>query len=236
MHTRGNVVVLATPTIVALGFFYFYAWGYLVGEPARFGIYLPRRQWLTIHILTGAAALLLGPLQLWLGLNRRTEVLHRMLGVLYVTGVASGATTAFYLAKHTDFGWLVGLGLGSMAFVWVVTTALGTISICRGLVQQHREWMIRSYVVTCGFVTFRVLSFAFDFVKGKPLIERMAAAAWLAWSAPLFVTEVILQGRRVFEKKKPIEVPQPEKNVENAEPELTAFGLHSSESTYLRHP
>jgi len=107
MRYRGNILVLTAPTIVALWFSYAFAFSYLVGEAGRFGIYLPRRQWLTIHILAGGVTLLLGPAQLWLGLNRRTAILHRVLGLLYVMGVAAGATAAFYLAfTRTSDGWL----------------------------------------------------------------------------------------------------------------------------------
>jgi uncharacterized membrane protein len=233
MRNRGNILVLAGPTLVGLWFLYAYAFGYLVGEPGRFGIYFPRRAWLTVHIFAGIVALLLGPAQLWMGLNRRVEILHRVLGMFYVASAATGAVTALYLAKHTDFGWVFGLGLGSMSVVWIMTTAIATIAICRGMVQQHREWMIRSYVVTFSFVTLRIVSVGFELVRGSTLIERLSAASWISWTIPLFITEVILQARMVFAPRA-IAVPQQATHAEGAEPELTAFGLHSSESTYLR--
>jgi uncharacterized membrane protein len=235
MRNRGNILVLAGPTLVGLWFLYAYAFGYLAGEPGRFGIYFPRRAWLTIHIFAGVAAILLGPIQLWMGLNRRVAILHRVLGLFYVASAATGAVTALYLAKHTDFGWVFGLGLGSMAVAWIVTTGLATIAICRKMVQLHREWMIRSYVVTFSFVTLRAVSVAFELVKHSTLIERLSAASWISWTVPLFLTEVILHGRMIFARRA-IAAPQPVTHAESTEPELTAFGLHNSESTYLRRP
>lgn len=235
MRNRGNILVLAGPVLVGLWFLYAYAFGYLVGEPGRFGIYFPRRGWLTIHIFAGIAALLLGPMQLWMGLNRRVAILHRVLGLFYVAAAATGAVTAIYLAKHTDFGWVFGLGLGSMGVVWILTTAIATVAICRRMVQQHREWMIRSYVVTFSFVMLRTVSVGFELIRGSTLIERLSAASWICWTVPLFITEVILQGRMVFAPRATA-APQQVTNAESIEPELTAFGLHSSESTYLRRP
>lgn len=234
MRHRRDVFLFATAAI-ALWFVFGFVLNYLGTEPGRFGIYAPRREWLTMHILAGSVAILLGPVQFWLGLNRRSKILHRVLGIGYVTAVAMSGTAAFYLAFHTDFGWVFGMGLTAMGCAWIVTTALAVTAICRGLLEQHREWMIRSYVVTFGFVTFRVLTMALEMVRTGTLVERMAAASWFAWSVPLLATEVILQGRKIFVRT-PIAAPLQDVNVYSASPERAAFDLPGSESSYLhRH-
>ena len=43
-----------------------------------------------------------------------------------------------------------------LSLVRVVTTGLAFAAIRSSLVEQRREWMIRSYVVTFAFVTFRI--------------------------------------------------------------------------------
>jgi hypothetical protein len=48
-------------------------------------------------------------------------------------------------------------GFFGLACTWVVTTSMGYVAIRNRAVEQHREWMIRSYVVTFAFVTFRLL-------------------------------------------------------------------------------
>ena len=205
MRQRGNIAVLGLPTAIGLWFFYDFALRYLTSEPHQFGIYQPRHQWLYVHILAGMVALLIGPAQLWLGMNKRTAILHRILGVLYVVAVGAGGTAAFYLAVHNDFGWVFGVGFFSMTMVWIVTTALATIAILMHRVEQHREWMIRSYVVTFGFVTFRVTESVLDLANVGTMVEQLTAASWLAWTVPLFITESIMQGRKIF--KKPVPVP-----------------------------
>jgi hypothetical protein len=234
MRNRGNALILAVPTAIALWFLNGFAFNYLGADPGRFGIYVPRRQWLTIHILAGAAALLLGPVQFWLALNRRTAILHRVLGLCYVSVVFMSASAAFYLAYHTDFGWVFGMGFSAMACAWVISTTLATIAILRRMAQQHHEWMIRSYVVTFGFVTFRALNMIFEVARVGTLVDRMTAASWLAWSVPLFLTETILQGRKVFARSVvSTAVPVPNASAYSTSPEQGAFGFHSSESTYL---
>ena len=64
--------------------------------------------------------------------------------------------------------------------------------------QIHKEWMIRSYVVTFGFVLFRYLD---DLTRSMDLgnfIERGPTVGWISWAIPLFITEMILQ----WDKKK----------------------------------
>jgi len=160
--------------------------------------YAPRRGWLLLHIVGGMIALLTGPVQLWLGLADRGMAWHRRMGIGYMTGVGVGSFGAFYLATHTDFGWVFGAGLFSLAVAWVTTTTLAYLAIKRSLAEQHKEWMIRSYVVTFAFVTFRVIQPSLQAAQiGTPL-EQLAMAAWACWAVPLLIAELVIQGRKVL--------------------------------------
>jgi uncharacterized membrane protein len=204
---HGNKI-LALATLVAFWFLDSYAFQYLTLERDRFGIYWARREWIYVHVLAGMLALLLGPVQFWLGLNRREKILHRILGAFYVLSVFAGAGAALYLARHTDFGWVFGMGLTAMAVGWILSTALATIAICLHLVEQHREWMTRSYVFTFGFVTFRILTQAFQIIGAGTTLDQMTAASWFCWSVPLMLTECLIQGRKIMAaaKRRPSKV------------------------------
>lgn len=199
-HTSGRRIhiVLGFVTLISLWFLNSYAFPYFTMDPSRFGIYTPRRDWLLAHIIGGTVALLVGPAQLWLGLKGRSKILHRVLGVVYVMAVGTGSVAAFYLALRTSFGWVFGTGLATLAVAWIITTALAVAAIARCVVQQHREWMIRSYVMTLAFVLFRVLVEIFEVVNIGTLTEQLTGASWLCWTVPLLITEAILQGRKIF--------------------------------------
>jgi len=234
MRQRGDFFVFA-PAVVAVWFIYGFVFNYFGSDQGRFGIYFPRREWLTMHILAGSVAILLGPLQFWLGLNHRTKTFHRVFGVGYVMAVGVSGSAAFYLAFHTDFGFVFGMGMTAMAVAWMLTTTLATVSICRGMLEQHLEWMVRSYVVTFSFVTLRVLTLLFEMFRTGTIVDRMSAASWFAWSVPLMIAEVILQGRKVFAKTANA-VPLQDASAYSVSPEQGAFDLHSSESSYLHRP
>jgi hypothetical protein len=193
-----TATLLGSAMVVAIGFVAVSALQYFTLNPDVFGFYWPRRGWLLLHITGGIIALLTGPGQLWLGLNSTHLRLHRRLGMAYMTSVAVSSAAAFYLAAHTDLGWVFGAGLSGLAVAWIVTTGLAFIAVRNGLILQHQEWMIRSYVVTFAFVTFRIFVGIAQASGVGTLREQLAAASWFCWAVPLLITEAVLQGKKIF--------------------------------------
>ena len=195
---RGLAVLLSLAALAAIVFVAAAAVPYFLSSSYGPPEYAPRRGWLLLHIVGGIIALLTGPVQLWLGLSDRGMEWHRRMGIGYMTGVGVGSVGALYMATHTDFGWVFGAGLFALAVAWVTTTTLAYLAIKRSLIDQHKEWMIRSYVVTFAFVTFRVIQPALQAENiGTPL-EQLAAAAWACWAVPLLIAELVIQGRKVL--------------------------------------
>jgi hypothetical protein len=158
--------------------------------------YWPRRGWLLTHIAGGLIALLSGPVQLWLGLHDVKMHIHRRLGLIYMAGMAIGSIGAFGLALQTDGGLVFGSGLFFLAIAWITTTTLAYMAIRKGLTDQHKEWTIRSYVVTFAFVTFRIGQVAMV-ARGIPLQTAIGVMAWACWAIPLLLTETFIQGRKL---------------------------------------
>ena len=195
---RGSAAILGLAAAGALFFVAVDALPYFLRmDEGQFRQYWPMRGWLLLHITMGMVALLTGPVQLWLGLKDLYPRVHKNLGFVYMASIILSSAAAYYLAFHTSGGIVFGSGLTALATVWLITTGLAFLAITRHLYEQHKEWMIRSYVVTFGFVTFR----AFDGVlaaRGVPLLDHIGVSAWFAWSVPLFLNEVVLQGRKIL--------------------------------------
>ncbi len=195
--TRPPRVILVLAGLVALGFVSGFVVPYLTLDQTRFGPFWPRRWWLLAHLAPGTVALLIAPVQVWLGTTRRRLDVHRMLGRLYLVVVALSSAASIGLAVQNDVGWVYALGLLGLATAWLTTTGMAWLAIRRRHVEQHREWMIRSVVVTFAFVWFRiVLGSTIAFGIGTET-ERFVVAAWTCWSMPLLITEVCLQARRL---------------------------------------
>ena len=124
--------------------------------------------------------------------------LHRRMGTVYMIAVGIGSAAAYYLAVQPSIGWVFSAGLAGLATAWIATTTLAYLAIRRSLIDQHKEWMIRSYVVTFAFVTFRIGFVVLQALKVGTLSEQGTIMAWSCWALPLLATEVILQGRKIL--------------------------------------
>lgn len=152
------------------------------------------RGWLLVHMTAGTVTLLTGPFQFWTGFRRRYARLHRWMGRLFLGGVVGGSVCAYRMAIGTALGWDWGFALLVMATAWISFAAMAFYAILKGCVQIHKEWMVRTYVVTFAFVTIRVLA---DYYPGDRLPASGATYAWSSWVLPLLFTELILQLRRM---------------------------------------
>ena len=105
------------------------------------------------------------------------------------------------MAIGTTFGWAGAVWLCALAFAWVTTTGMAYDAIINGYVAVHKEWMVRAYVVTFAFVTFRLLNDHPPLSHVRPDSDRSNMIGWACWAIPLLVTEVIMQLRRM---RKPV--------------------------------
>jgi hypothetical protein len=147
------------------------------------------------HITGGLLALVLGPFQFWAGFRNRYLKVHRWMGKLYLTGILIGTVSSVALALTTGMAihlsWAISLIVLAMA--WFLTTGMAFRFILLRRINLHKEWMVRSYVVTFAFVLFRWLNSTPYFVEMGNFIERGPTMIWVSWVIPLLITEIVLQ-------------------------------------------
>jgi uncharacterized membrane protein len=172
---------------------------YFVYTAQSYGAYFwSRAHWLLPHVACGLLAVLIGPVQFWSGMRSRYMKAHRIAGRVYVAMVAVGAVASVGMAVQIDNGSGYSVGLCALALAWVTTTGMAFVAIRRRHIAQHKQWMVRSYVVTFAFVTFRLLDESMGAHHIMSNEERANVLAWACWAVPLLVTEVVLQSRAVF--------------------------------------
>ena len=195
---RAGLIAVWTLLIVcAIAFIFAYATRYFMHYDATtFGPYWPRRGALLLHIAASVVALLTGPWQFWSGYRRMPMTVHRWTGRIFVAAVALGSAGALYLSLTTTFGWAFGVGTISLNVAWVATTAMAIYAIRHRLIDLHKQWMIRAYVVTFAFVIIRLFNDVLltSALAGKDLAITMT---WAGWVVPLFATELILQFQQI---------------------------------------
>jgi uncharacterized membrane protein len=122
--------------------------------------YISTIPWLFIpHMIGGVLALLSGPLQFSSRLRKRHLQFHRVLGRVYVVSVLVAAPLAMVLSNHHHAPGVTFfvLAICCQAGTWLIATVAAFVMARNGHIQQHREWMVRSYAVTLTFLGTRVL-------------------------------------------------------------------------------
>lgn len=161
--------------------------------------YWPRRWYLLPHVAGGLTAISTGLVQLWLGVTRRTGKVHKMLGRLYVMAIAVGVPAGFFLALHIPGHLDYKTGLMGLDLAWALTTSMAVVAITRRDIPQHRAWAMRSYTVTFGFATYRIIYWwvaPHIHMPHDDVADQFAVVmAWSCWSVPLLFMEAGLQLR-----------------------------------------
>jgi uncharacterized membrane protein len=193
------LLALIITAIAAIHFWFDSALPYLILDHAHLSEYpsTAKRASILVHIAFGTIALLAGPVQLWLGVSGRRVRVHRRLGQIYMVAVLCSGLASFYLSTHTEF-LVFGSGTLGLASAWWITTGLAYVAVRRNKIEQHKEWMIRSYVVSFGFVTFRILYKILQAVDIGTFAAQVGVSAWFCWAVPLLLTEALLQARKIF--------------------------------------
>ena len=95
----------------------------------------------------------------------------------------------------------ISAALFFLGVAWWVTVSAAVIAIKQHRIEAHKTWMIRGYVVTVAFVTFRWwLNWPFWSALGS---DRLAVVAWLSWTVPLLLTEFVVRSRRALPLRRP---------------------------------
>ncbi len=154
---------------------------------------------LVFHISCGLTAMLIGPFQFWKAFRNKYVSMHRMMGRIYLIAILIGTISATNLAWTSgykiSFAW--AFGLQALAFAWITTASMAYLSVMKRRMTQHKEWMIRSYVVTLGFFFFRILNNS-AFIKSlmPEFEERGVTIIWFCWAIPLLITEIVLSWKK----------------------------------------
>jgi hypothetical protein len=166
-----------------------------------YGFWPIHAPWLLVHIICGMTALLLGPFQFIPAIRKSYPKTHRTMGKTYLICVLIAAIASFDLSIRKiiigEKAVAYGAGLAMLGFVWLLTSGMAYWSAISRNFVQHREWMVRSFVVTCAFASFRLID---NLLVHQLHVEPNASAeimAWSCWAVPLIITEVFLQAGKI---------------------------------------
>lgn len=195
--TRSGVQIIAlifvASLVTSILIWWRFAWPILSG--ASLSSHAGHAAVIVTHTLGGTFMLGAGALALYVGWTKRWRRWHKFIGYSYLSGGSLGAVTALILSiglSHTPQS--LGVSTGTLAVVWLAFAAMALRAAINKRFDSHREWVIRSYVVSWTFVGCRI-------AQEVPLFnylgdEGITAGIWLYWITPVLICEIALQWRR----------------------------------------
>ncbi len=145
-----------------------------------------------VHAWGGLAMLGCGAAALYIGWTRRKFRFHRMFGYTYLSlgGISAVAALGLsYNAAHEPKSLYVATA--TLSATWLAFAAMALRAALNRRFDSHRQWVIRSYVLTWTFVGCR-LATQVDFYPWLGT-ESVTAAVWINWIGPLILCEIALQ-------------------------------------------
>ena len=149
-----------------------------------------------VHVLSGGAALISGPLQFNEPLQKERQSAHRRIGYVYVGAILISSVTALLLTTTFDVSLAARVALGVVPLLWLGTTVIAFLRILERDVERHREWMVRSLSLTLFFVTFSIWVPGLE-ATALPDSISYPLGVLLSWSLNLLAAELWIRGTRV---------------------------------------
>jgi uncharacterized membrane protein len=150
---------------------------------------------LLVHVASGIAALLVGPLQFVRTLRGRFPRVHRASGYIYILACAVAAPAGFVLALGTTAGPLAASGFAVAAVLWPAFTWLAWRAAVTRRFGAHREWMLRSYAILANAITLRLMLPAAG-LAGIAFADCYPVIAWVSWMTNLGFCEWYIRRRK----------------------------------------
>jgi hypothetical protein len=158
--------------------------------PERQAVHSDHVPMLWAHVVGGIVMLMAGAVALRIGLTREWFRWHKVAGYTYLAWGTVASVSA--LIRSFDVGHSPGMATGVLAVVWLAFSAMAFRAVRNRRFDQHRDWMIRSYVAAWTFVFCRFWARSAPDAL-QPLESDML---WLAWVVPLLIAEIMLQWSR----------------------------------------
>lgn len=149
-----------------------------------------------IHIFSGPIILLNGLILLNDGLRRRFPAWHRVLGRTQVAVLLLLVLPSSVVMSQQAFGgWPAGVSFLLLSVATGICAVLGVVEARRRRFEQHRRWMLRSYLLICSAVILRLISGTAGLVGVSNPEQAYTVAAWVSWVVPLAIFELATHTR-----------------------------------------
>lgn len=160
--------------------------------------YQPIKWWLLPHGIAGAIAIFLAISQFSSRIRARHITVHRTLGRIYVGLVAVAAplgVTIQYLNERTGDPRSFTIATVVDASLWLLATGMAFWCIRGRRIEQHRQWMTRSFAMAIVFLEVRVILGLTGWETLGVAVVETAVWTCVAFAYPLADVVLLIEDR-----------------------------------------
>jgi uncharacterized membrane protein len=118
---------------------------------------------------------------------------HRILGYAYVGNILLvTGPSALVMSFYTNGGISSIIAFVLLSFFWIGSTLIALVKAKQGNIQQHKNFMIRSYALTLSAISLRLWKMFFATFTDVAPMDRYRIIAWLGWVLNLAIAEYII--------------------------------------------
>lgn len=162
--------------------------------------YIPIVAWriaFYVHVFSSVLALMAGFTQFSNNILRNYKQLHRTIGKMYVVNILFvNFPAGMILAVYANGLWPTKIAFIILDCLWFYFTLRAFTAIMKGKVEEHRDFMIRSFALTFSAITLRswkiILTGMFH---PDPLVLYMVDA-WMGFVPNLLFAEWLIRRRK----------------------------------------
>lgn len=143
-----------------------------------------------IHVYSSIFALLAGFTQFNETLLKNYPKTHRIIGTIYVYVVLFlAAPSGLFIGYFANGGFWAKISFLLLGTLWFAFTLKGVISIKKGFIEKHKNFMLRSFALTFSAITLRVWKVILVFLYAPNPMDVYKIIAWLGWIPNLLLIE-----------------------------------------------
>ncbi|MDF2436409.1 MAG: hypothetical protein K0Q95_785 [Bacteroidota bacterium] len=159
------------------------------------------------HISSSLIILLAGIIQFIKTVIIHKPQIHRAIGKVYISLILFvSAPAGFVMAIYANGGIAAKTSFGIISVLWWYFTFTAYRKVRAGKIQEHLNFMYRSFALTLSAITLRIYVLVLPSVIHLPAKEMYTLVSFLSWIPNLMVAEWLI--RKTFFYKDVILKPQ----------------------------
>ena len=166
--------------------------------------YIHNEVWKTafyIHVFSAFLALLAGFTQFSKELLRDHPKVHRLIGKIYVVNILPiNFPAGFIMGVYANGGLPDKTAFLLLDFLWFFFTWKAYVCARNRQFADHKNYMIRSFALTCAAVTLRTWKLILSSILTIDLAQLYIIDAWLAFIPNLLIAELIIRKNRILKR------------------------------------